>query len=109
MNFEQDYKSKFVTADEAVKVVKSGDIVHYGEFVMNSHVLDAALAKRKDELKAVQVKTVTCPPASTPCAAWSSMPGCCSAPARRWSSTGCGRSRLRMAGTRSTANFGAGI
>ncbi|MEQ8237343.1 MAG: acetyl-CoA hydrolase/transferase C-terminal domain-containing protein [Syntrophomonadaceae bacterium] len=61
MNFEQDYKSKFVTADEAVKVVKSGDLVHYGEFVMCSHVLDAALAKRKDELKAVNIRTVTCP------------------------------------------------
>lgn len=61
MKFMEEYKSKLVTADEAVKVVKSGDIVHYGEFVMNSHVLDAALAKRKDELKAVQVKTVTCP------------------------------------------------
>jgi len=61
LNFEQDYKSKFVTADEAVKVVKSGDLVHYGEFVMCSHVLDAALAKRKDELKAVNIRTVTCP------------------------------------------------
>lgn len=61
MNFEQDYKSKFVTADEAVKVVKSGDLVHYGEFVMNSHVLDAALAKRKDELENVTIRTVTCP------------------------------------------------
>lgn len=61
MNFEQDYKSKFVTADEAVKVVKSGDLVHYGEFVMNSHILDAALAKRKDELKDVTIRTVTCP------------------------------------------------
>ncbi|NLN87742.1 MAG: butyryl-CoA:acetate CoA-transferase [Syntrophomonadaceae bacterium] len=56
-----EYKSKLVTADEAVKVVKSGDVVHYGEFVMNSHILDAALAKRKEELQAVVVKTVTCP------------------------------------------------
>ena len=29
-------KNKLVSADEAVKVVKSGDLVHYGEFVMNS-------------------------------------------------------------------------
>lgn len=54
-------KNKMVSADEAVKVVKSGDLVHYGEFVMNSMLLDAALAKRKDELKNVQIRTVTCP------------------------------------------------
>jgi acyl-CoA hydrolase len=54
-------KSKTVSADEAVRVVKSGDFVHYGEFMMNSHVLDAALAKRKDELHDVQIRTVTCP------------------------------------------------
>lgn len=61
MSWMDEYKSKLVTADEAVKVVKSGDVVHYGEFVMNSHILDAALAKRKEELQAVVVKTVTCP------------------------------------------------
>ena len=38
MSYMEDYKSKLVTADEAVKVVKSGDLVHYGEFVMCSHV-----------------------------------------------------------------------
>lgn len=61
MNFTSEYASKIVTADEAVKVVKSGDLVHYGEFMMNSHVLDAALAKRKDELEGVIIRTVTCP------------------------------------------------
>ncbi len=61
MSWMEEYKSKLVSADEAVKVVKSGDLVHYGEFVMCSHVLDAALAKRKDELKAVNIRTVTCP------------------------------------------------
>jgi butyryl-CoA:acetate CoA-transferase len=54
-------KNKLVSADEAVKVVKSGDLVHYGEFVMNSMLLDAALAKRKDELQNVKIRTVTCP------------------------------------------------
>jgi len=61
VDFRKDYESKFVSADEAVKVVKSGDLVHYGEFMMNSHVLDAALAKRKDELKGVKIRTTTCP------------------------------------------------
>lgn len=61
MSYMEEYKSKLVSADEAVKVVKSGDLVHYGEFVMCSHVLDAALAKRKDELRGVNIRTVTCP------------------------------------------------
>ncbi len=61
MSWMDEYKSKLVPVDEAMKVVKSGDLVHYGEFVMASHVLDAALAKRKDELEAVTIRTVTCP------------------------------------------------
>ncbi len=61
MDYRKDYESKFVSADEAVKVVKSGDLVHYGEFVMCSHVLDAALAKRTEELERVLIRTVTCP------------------------------------------------
>jgi len=61
LDYKSEYGRKFVSADDAVKVVKSGDVVHYGEFMMNSHVLDAALAKRKDELEAVKIRTVTCP------------------------------------------------
>ena len=61
MSYMDEYKSKLVSADAAVKVVKSGDLVHYGEFVMCSHVLDAALAKRTDELEGVIIRTTTCP------------------------------------------------
>lgn len=61
MNYQGEYQRKLVSAEDAVKVVQSGDLVHYGEFVMNSHVLDAALAKRKDELRGVQIRTVCCP------------------------------------------------
>ena len=61
MDYKREYESKFVSADQAVKVVKSGDSVHYGEFVMNSYVLDAALAKRKDELEEVIIRTICCP------------------------------------------------
>jgi len=61
VNYMEEYQKKLVSADEAVKVVKSGDRVQYGEFMMNSHVLDAALAKRKDELFDVKVSTVVCP------------------------------------------------
>lgn len=64
--FMEEFNRKRVGADEAVKVVKSGDLVHYGEFMMNSHILDAALAKRKDELEGVIIRTVCCPfPAQT--------------------------------------------
>jgi len=61
LDYKKEYERKFITADEAVKVVKSGDVVHYGEFMMASHVLDAALAKRCDELEGVNIRTVTCP------------------------------------------------
>ncbi len=61
MDLKMEYQKKLVAADDAVKVVKSGDLVHYGEFVMNSHVLDAALAARKDELHNVEVRAVCCP------------------------------------------------
>lgn len=61
MTYKAEYERKTVTSDEAVKVVKSGDLVHYGEFVMNSHILDAALARRKEELHNVEVRAVCCP------------------------------------------------
>ncbi|MDR1160335.1 MAG: butyryl-CoA:acetate CoA-transferase, partial [Syntrophomonadaceae bacterium] len=59
MSYEKEYKSKLKSADEAVKLVKSGDTVHYSEFAMASHVLDEALAKRKDELQDVIVRVVS--------------------------------------------------
>lgn len=53
------YKEKLVSADEAVKIVKSGDWVQYGEFVMQPKDLDAALARRVNELEDVKIRTVT--------------------------------------------------
>ena len=53
------YKEKLVSADEAVKNVKSGDWVQYGEFVMQPKDLDAALARRINELEDVKIRTVT--------------------------------------------------
>lgn len=61
MNYVEEYKRKLVSAEEAVRCVKSGDYVQYGEFAMNSAWLDAALAKRKDELFDVKVRTTSCP------------------------------------------------
>ncbi|MCL6446606.1 MAG: butyryl-CoA:acetate CoA-transferase [Armatimonadetes bacterium] len=56
--YKDMYKSKLVTADEAVKVVKSGDWVYYSHFACTPRVLDEALAKRKDELTNVKIKGV---------------------------------------------------
>lgn len=60
--FDAEYKSKLATADEAVKVVKSDDIVDYGYFNGKPVLCDQALARRT-ELRNVQVYTaVTLPP-----------------------------------------------
>jgi len=50
-----EYARKLVTADEAVKVVKSGDRVHYGLFCGIVRDLDKALAKRTKELHDVLI------------------------------------------------------
>lgn len=56
MSYEAEYKQKLTTADEAVKVVKSGDWVDYGWCANTPEALDAALAKRTDELTDVKVR-----------------------------------------------------
>lgn len=61
MDYSREYQQKLTSVDEAVKIVKSGDLVRYGEFVMNSSYLDAALAKRVDQLNDVIIHTTTCP------------------------------------------------
>lgn len=57
--FDDEYQDKLVKADEAVKIVKSGDWVQYGEFVMQPKELDAALARRVNELEDVKIRCVT--------------------------------------------------
>lgn len=56
MDFSQEYQSKLKTADEAVKVVQSGDWVDYGWCTGTPDALDRALAKRTDELRDVKVR-----------------------------------------------------
>lgn len=51
------YKQKLVTADEAARVVKSGDWVEYGSFLGMVRACDKALANRKGELKDVIVRS----------------------------------------------------
>jgi acyl-CoA hydrolase len=53
------YKQKLMTADQAVKSVKNGDWVEFSPFVTVPWDLDAALAKRKNELKKVYIRCAT--------------------------------------------------
>ena len=56
MDFSEEYRQKLVSADEAVKVIKSGDWVDYGWSTNTVDALDKALAKRTDELKNVNLR-----------------------------------------------------
>ena len=56
MKFISEYKSKLRTPEEAVSIVKSGDWVEYTTGNGFPALLDAALAKRKDELKDVKIR-----------------------------------------------------
>ncbi|MCL1790464.1 MAG: butyryl-CoA:acetate CoA-transferase [Peptococcaceae bacterium] len=60
MDYSKEYNSKLVSAEEAAKVVKSGDIVKYGHFAMAPTYFDAELGKRTD-LKGVRVYSITFP------------------------------------------------
>ena len=55
-NYEEMYRQKLRTADEAVKVIKSGDWVDYGFCAIHPRVLDEALARRAPELEDVKVR-----------------------------------------------------
>ncbi len=55
MNVQELYQQKLTTADEAVKIVKSGDWVDYGWCCNQPVALDKALAARKDELFDVKI------------------------------------------------------
>lgn len=61
--FQSEYKAKLRTPEEAVKVVKSGDWVDYMYFNGYPKALDRALAKRKDELYGVHIRSgISLPP-----------------------------------------------
>ncbi len=55
-NVWNEYKKKTVSADEAVKIVKSGDEVIMGSVDLPTIELDKALAKRRDELHNVYLR-----------------------------------------------------
>ena len=56
MSFMSEYRSKLCSADEAVRLVKNGDWVDYGSNNGYPSTLDAALARRRDELHNVKVR-----------------------------------------------------
>ena len=56
MNYQEMFQQKLTTAEEAVKVVKSGDWVDYGWCGNHPIALDKALAARKDELYDVKLR-----------------------------------------------------
>lgn len=55
-DFSKEYEQKLVSADEAVKCVKSGDWVDYGWCTNTPEALDKALAKRTDELEDIKIR-----------------------------------------------------
>lgn len=56
MTIMDQYRAKLKSPEEAVKLVKDGDWVDYGSNNSFPHVLDRALAQRKDELDKVYVR-----------------------------------------------------
>jgi len=55
-NYYDEYRSKLTTPEEAVKVVKSGQWIDYDSSTAMPVLLDAALAKRRDELFDVKIR-----------------------------------------------------
>ncbi len=56
MSNMEEYQKKLITAEQAAKLVKSGDWVQYGDFVQQPLEIDHALAARKNELKDVKIR-----------------------------------------------------
>ncbi len=56
MGYEIQYREKLRTPEQAVQVVRSGDWVDYSFHTSFPQLLDAALAKRKDELTDVKIR-----------------------------------------------------
>jgi butyryl-CoA:acetate CoA-transferase len=59
MSYAEEYRAKLVTPEEAVRAVRSGDWVEYGQFATQAVTLDKALAARKDELRDVKIRATT--------------------------------------------------
>src|SRR6056297_2976084 len=53
-----ELQKKKITPDQAAELVKSGDMVFYGEFVLFPEACDEALSKRVHELENVDIRSV---------------------------------------------------
>ncbi len=60
MDIWEEYRAKLRSPEEAVKAVKSGDWVDYTTNLGFPPLLDAALAKRRDELTDVKIRGNLC-------------------------------------------------
>lgn len=58
-NLITQYNEKLIPADKAANLVKSGDTIFMGEFVMVPEAFDSALARRVNELENVNIRGVT--------------------------------------------------
>ena len=56
MSYLEEYQQKLTTAEEAVKVVQSGDWLDYGWSICSANALDKALAKRMEDLTDVKIR-----------------------------------------------------
>lgn len=56
MDVRQEYRARLRTPEQAVELVKSGDWVDYASNICFPQLLDAALAKRRDELSDVKIR-----------------------------------------------------
>ena len=56
MDVRQEYRTRLRTPEQAVELVKSGDWVDYASNICFPQLLDAALAKRRDELQDVKIR-----------------------------------------------------
>ena len=57
MSYIDQYRSKLVSAAEAVRIVKNGDWIDWGFGHTVPHALDAALAARKNELQDIKIRS----------------------------------------------------
>ncbi|HPO14765.1 MAG TPA: acetyl-CoA hydrolase/transferase C-terminal domain-containing protein [Candidatus Hydrogenedentes bacterium] len=56
-SFKAEYQKKLISAEDAAAMIKSGDIVDYYAFNASSQYVDAALAKRVNELENVTIRS----------------------------------------------------
>lgn len=61
MNYQEEYRKKLATPENAVGIIRSGDHVNYGPFACAPLFLDRFLAGRAGELKNVTINSITFP------------------------------------------------